>query len=88
MKNHPVPEHACLNCNHILRGAFNPHSDNAPVPGAATICAQCGHLMVFAADMSLRQPTDKELTAFAGNTDMLDAVQIRILFKRDLPDAK
>ena len=86
MKNHAIKELHCINCHARHRGAINVHDNNAPFPGAVSICANCGHLMVFADDMTFREPTEKEVLEMAGNKEILDAMKVRILFKRDHDD--
>ena len=36
-----------------------------------TICLDCRHLMVFADDMTVRNPTDDEVREIAGDPDIL-----------------
>ena len=87
MKNHPTKDQPCINCGEIICAALNTTDNNAPFPGALSICADCGHLMVFADDMSFREPTAEEMVNLAGHKDVLDAMKIKILFKRDRDDA-
>ncbi len=61
--------HACLNCGKPLDAASEvaEKPEDAPKPGCVTLCAYCGHIMVFADDMSFRELTDEEITTVAGD---------------------
>lgn len=59
-----------------------------PSPGAFTLCIGCGHLMVFAEDMSLRNPTAAELVE-AGRSDVVGVTTMAISHKiRELDKKK
>ena len=62
---------SCGNKNDAVTAAFG---DATPHPGDLSICLYCGHLMVFADDLSLRALTDEEMHEVAGMREML-AVQ-------------
>jgi hypothetical protein len=56
-------------CPYCLKGidAATPVDDDAAVPGPGdvTLCFECGEWCVFAEGMTLRKPTDEELTEIA-----------------------
>jgi hypothetical protein len=69
-----IPKSACTNCGKVLDGATCVGTDAAPDPGDATICINCGHLMVFDAALGLRELTAEEIRQMAGDERIL-AVQ-------------
>lgn len=69
-------ESACLNCGYIMTHAFCVGEEAAlPNPGDYTLCINCAHLMCFADDLSLRDLTDKEIVAIAGDRRLLVATK-------------
>jgi hypothetical protein len=54
-----------------------------PEPGQFTVCIRCGHLMVFAEDLSLRDPTDKEAYEIAGHPLMLATQRALALMRKE-----
>jgi hypothetical protein len=78
-----VPERHCLSCGKRLNSASVPGSeDPTPEPGNSTICLYCGHLMVFAEDMSLRALTDAEMVELAGDPQVLEVMRFIEAYKR------
>jgi hypothetical protein len=67
MRTSEVPEARCLNCNTVLDCADDFFGDARPDIGDLTICIKCGHLMVFADDLMLRELTDQEIRDYAGD---------------------
>jgi hypothetical protein len=61
----------CLHCGETLDGATSIDMDDAPDPGDITVCLLCGHIMAFADDMTLREPTDAEAKDAAGDPRIL-----------------
>lgn len=78
MKETLVPESICLDCGKRLDCATRLRGADAPVPGDVTICLNCGHIMVFADDMTLRNPTDAEIVAIAGNREVVAVQKVRV----------
>ncbi len=68
-----VPDCKCTNCGASLNGAFavGEAGDVRPRPGDSTICIECGHLMIIADDLSLRDPNDAEIIELAGDERVL-----------------
>lgn len=61
MRTHEIPQDRCSACGHpvdaatkLLGGATGPSA------GDVTVCFECGHLMAFDADLSLRELTPLE----------------------------
>lgn len=56
---------ACPHCGAANRCSSDGRlSDAKPKPGDASLCAGCGELAVYQADLSLRLPTADELASF------------------------
>ena len=64
---HHTPMATCLACGVLLAASSSVDSNTAPHPGAITVCLECGHIMAFADDMTLRELTDKEAHRIAGD---------------------
>jgi hypothetical protein len=73
----------CLECNAKLDAASGINCENAPKPGAITICLYCGHLMAFADDLSFRQLNDAEMHWIAGDKNILLVQKIRGEMKKE-----
>src|SRR5262245_58987466 len=90
---HEMPAAICVNCGHNINGAFgittdDNDSDVRPGTGDFTLCIVCGHLQVFAEDMSLREPTDEEKKEIAGAESLIAASRALDLLRQEHPDAK
>jgi hypothetical protein len=76
-----VPTRWCLHCGQILDGAATlPDGSKhagipGPVPGNATVCIACSHLMIFTEDMSLREPTPEEIEQLAGDSTLTETMK-------------
>jgi DNA-directed RNA polymerase subunit RPC12/RpoP len=75
----PLPEVACLDCGKTIDAAARTvdKDDDRPSPGDVAICFYCGHLMVFADDMSVREPTEGEVIEMAGDPDIVEGMRMR-----------
>lgn len=77
MKEHHKPS-PCPGCKRSLDFSFGPGV--APVrPGEMCLCFYCGHLGVYADDLSVRDPTDEEIVEVAGNRLLIEAQRVRAL---------
>jgi hypothetical protein len=74
-----VPPSPCLACGKMNDMAMGTTPDTRPSPGDFTICATCGHVMVFAADLTLRNPIGKEMVAMAGDIRLLKVQAARVM---------
>lgn len=54
---HRMPECNCLGCGRKISGVSGIDDDARPSPGDFTVCMYCGHTMVFADDLTVREPT-------------------------------
>jgi hypothetical protein len=61
-----------------------------PTPGCATVCLYCSHLMIFADDMTLREPTHAEIVELAGEPALIEAMKyvqhLRMLRREQEPE--
>lgn len=65
---HPMPLDHCLGCGKLFDEATQVGRGNAaPRPGDATICLECGHVMMFDKNRRVREPTGRELIDLAGD---------------------
>jgi hypothetical protein len=71
----------CLGCGELLDGATGVSNRNRPKPGSISICIYCGHIAVFADDLSLRKPTGEEMREIAGNPTILAIQRARARIK-------
>jgi hypothetical protein len=67
----------CLGCGAMLDSGTMIGGTGAPHPGALSICWKCGHLQMYAEDMSFRPLTDAELLEVAGDPRIVLANTIR-----------
>jgi DNA-directed RNA polymerase subunit RPC12/RpoP len=76
-----LPEKACLNCGKTIDAATRTldKDDDRPSPGDVAICFYCGHLMVYADDMSVREPTDEEVVEMAADPDIVEGMRMRAI---------
>jgi hypothetical protein len=61
----------CLGCGELLDGATGVDNKNRPRPGSISVCIYCGHIAIFADDLSLREPNDEEMHEIAANETIL-----------------
>jgi hypothetical protein len=78
----------CPSCRRDLSGYSSaPYEKQVtPRPGDITICLYCGHLLVFADDLTVRNPTDAEMTSLAGNREVLRMQRLRGDFVKEHKD--
>jgi hypothetical protein len=73
-----VPASHCTNCNALLDGGTAVTESISkrtrklmPDPGDFTVCCYCGHLLVYADNLMVRDPTSEELDFIAGDRRVL-----------------
>jgi hypothetical protein len=67
-----VPKSKCLACGVRMDRATNMFDGQLkPSPEDFTICLKCGHLMIFADDLRVRELTTKEIVKIAGDKRVL-----------------
>jgi hypothetical protein len=76
-----VPASTCKGCGrHNDRATFAGETKNdMPKAGQLSICFKCGHLAMFAEDLTLRDLNDEEMHAVAGDPFILEAQRLRKL---------
>jgi hypothetical protein len=69
----------CLACGYLVDSVSNLTTDERkPQPGDISICLMCGHLMGFNLDLTVRELTDAEMYAAAGDKRILEIQKARI----------
>ena len=63
----PRSDNACLKCGRVMPAVTGVGNNAAPDPGDAAICFDCGHIMVYADDLSFREATRGEIKALKGD---------------------
>lgn len=77
-----IPENNCTNCGKRLDAVDNlGEEEEMPEPGNFTVCLGCGHVMVFAEGLSLRDPDDSEIHEIAGNPELLKIMKMSAAFQ-------
>ena len=64
-------ESECPSCGEILCAAAG---SRQPSAGDFSVCQRCANVMIFNADLSLRQPTAAELAYAQANHDIAGAI--------------
>jgi hypothetical protein len=77
-----VPESRCLGCG-AVQSATTSLDGQRPSPGDFTVCLECGHLMVFADDLTVRELTEGEMHDIAGSPDLILIQRLREKYIRD-----
>jgi len=62
--------------------------ESPPEPGHITICLDCGHVMAFSEDMTLRELNDEEMLFVAGNKEILRLQEARGYAKKEMDKKK
>jgi hypothetical protein len=61
----------CLNCGVEIDSATSVGHRHQPRPGSIAICIVCSHIMAYDENIHLREMTDEECLAIAGNPELL-----------------
>jgi hypothetical protein len=61
MATDQLPKSKCNCCEATLDGATGLDGDIEVQPGAVSVCFRCGQLHIFAADLTLREPTPRQV---------------------------
>lgn len=69
----PIPVSHCTNCGWECDDATGVATEDDPSPGDFTVCIECGHLMAYADDLTLRDLTDAEVIEIAGDSRIIAA---------------
>jgi hypothetical protein len=65
------PGRQCVSCGKLNDSATDPLEEVQPIPGDVSICMYCGHISVFALDLTLREPDLEEARAIAADPEIL-----------------
>jgi hypothetical protein len=84
--DHHTPLCVCTNCGQKIDGATGLTDGNAPESGDCTICIYCGHIMIFADDLTLRDPTEDEIIRLAGDKQIIAVQRVRANIERERAD--
>jgi hypothetical protein len=73
-------ESHCLNCGAKLDASstfgVGEGKEVRPGEGDMTVCFMCRHVMIYNADLSLRNPTDEEVVDIAGDPCLVSTVTL------------
>jgi hypothetical protein len=72
-----TPVNACPNCGRRNDAVTGAGHNRKPTEGDLSVCLQCGHLMIFQSDLTLRPLTDEEMVRWAGNKDLVKLQKAR-----------
>ncbi len=75
-----IPPHACT-CKYVMDASKTLHDDSRPAENAVSICAGCGKIWLFNADMTMREPTEVELQLMRSEKIWDDVVKAREMIK-------
>jgi hypothetical protein len=80
--DHDMPLSTCTSCGLKLDAATGVAEDDhkgdiVPDAGDFTVCINCGHLMIFNEDLTLRDLTDDEMIKVAGDKRLIAIQQAR-----------
>jgi hypothetical protein len=64
-----TPKCCCLNCGALLEAATG---NGRPRPGDLTACLQCGAVMLFDDDLTVRRMTQEEADLIRSDTALMD----------------
>ena len=70
-----MPVSRCTACGALFDAATEVEFGTTPSPGDVTVCIRCAHVMVYADDMTLRNPTIPEMIDVAGDKRLLLAIK-------------
>ena len=84
-RHKPTP---CLGCGKLLDAATGLNHDNNPCPGDVSICFSCGHIQVYADDLSFRELNDEEMVDIAGDKRIVEFQTIRAMAMKEKENSK
>ena len=66
-----MPESRCLNCGHKFNAAGGVNSEDAPEPGNICLCIDCGAVMLYAEDLTVRGMTREEMDDLTNDAETM-----------------
>jgi hypothetical protein len=82
---HRIPLSVCPCCGSPNNGCSSPMGGRGPRPGDVTVCLLCSTVLVFADDMTTREPTKKEAREIAGDKNVLAVVAATAKVRGEIP---
>ena len=77
-------ETACLSCGKGLDAAAQIGAGMpSPSEGDVTVCLYCRHVMIYNADLSLRNPTDAEVVEIAGDPRLVATINLLGAYQKE-----
>lgn len=70
-----TPECRCLSCGHKFNSAASAGKKGYPTPGDLTMCLNCGAVMIFADDLTVRAMTHQETDELLADTETLNQLK-------------
>ena len=67
-----TPECHCLNCGHKFDAAGAINAEDAPEPGNICLCIECGAVMMYAEDLTVRGMTREEMDAICNDAETMN----------------
>ena len=72
----PLIESHCPRCNYKLTGATIAHgTDQKPEPGDTSVCLNCGQILTYEPDLSLRKATASEVRGLMDDAEAWATVE-------------
>jgi hypothetical protein len=76
--DYKIPQSFCPACDYRMEMADNVHGGGAPDPGDCSVCLNCGQLLIFTDDLTLRVMTAAEVKEWMSDAEAWRAIdQIR-----------
>jgi hypothetical protein len=79
-----VPVSICAACGAPNDGAASYPKDAVPKDGDVSLCMYCGHLAMFASDLSLREVTSEELAVICKDEEIMHLLRLRQKYLGDV----
>ena len=72
----PLPLSLCPRCNYKLDAATKAHGENGPPDeGSASVCLNCGQVLIYEADLTLREATAEEIQSLMRDWDAWKVIE-------------
>ncbi len=74
-----MPECRCLNCGRKFNAAGGVNAEDAPEPGNICLCIECGAVMLYGEDLTVRGMTREEMDDLSNDAEAMQflARQVR-----------
>lgn len=79
----PLIESRCPQCDYKLTAATIAHgADQKPEEGDSSLCANCGQILIYRADLSLRKPVAAEVRSLMEDSNAWATIEKAQMFIR------